>query len=110
MTIGPSPQSDLPPSRLPSPTPHVPFTLPWEDTQERPASWGGEAAGPDEPDEPWEEHDEGPWSESPVPRPFPSAPIPVPATRPQVRNWLSALSAGWRAGQWCLRRQPGRLP
>jgi hypothetical protein len=27
-----------------------------------------------------------------------------------VRNWLVALSAGWRAGRWCLRRRPGRLP
>ena len=27
-----------------------------------------------------------------------------------MRNWLSALSAGWRAGRWCLRRRPGRLP
>ena len=27
-----------------------------------------------------------------------------------MRNWLSALSAGWRAGRWCLRRKPGRLP
>src|SRR5207302_5139753 len=63
-----------------------------------------------EPDEPWDEHDESPWSESSDPRAFSTTLAPAPATRPQVRNWLSALSAGWRAGRWCLRRKPGRLP
>src|SRR5947209_15741572 len=58
----------------------------------------------------WDEHEEGPWSEPAGHRPFSSTPIPVPAARPEVRNWLSALSAGWRAGRWCLRRRPGRLP
>ena len=29
---------------------------------------------------------------------------------PPIKEWLSALSAGWRAGRWCLRRRPGRLP
>ena len=83
---------------------------PFEDPADlRPSLWG-EADEPDEPDEPWDDHEERPWPESPGHKPFPSLPASASAARPQVRTWLSALSAGWRAGRWCLRRRPGRLP
>src|SRR5436190_15337 len=45
------------------------------------------------------------WDE-PDPGPEPTPP-PAPSRTPR---WLSALSAGWRAGGWWLRRRPGRSP
>jgi len=72
-----------------------------------PSLWR-EVDEPDERDERWEDPEEGPWSDSPSHRPFSSTPTPAPADRRQVRSWLAALSAGWRAGRWCLRRRPGR--
>jgi hypothetical protein len=75
----------------------------------RPSLWG-EVDEPDESDEPWEDQEEGPWSESPGRRSFSTTLAPAATPRPQVRSWLTALSAGWRAGRWWLRSRPGRLP
>jgi hypothetical protein len=50
--------------------------------------------------------DLSPEWDDPDPGPAPATP---PTTSPPPR-WLAALSAGWRAGRWCLRRRPGRWP